>query len=65
MLFPALAALGGAFFFLVLRVQGADGSFPRPLEPEEEARLRDGAYQKKLAAVLLSVVQEEKSAPFP
>ena len=33
--------------------------------PEEEARLRDGAYQKKLAAVLLSVVQEEKSVRFP
>ena len=28
-------------------------------------RLRDGAYQKKLAAVLLSVVQEEKSVRFP
>ena len=25
MLFPALFALGGAFFFLILRVQGADG----------------------------------------
>lgn len=33
--------------------------------PEEEARLRDGDYQKKLAAVLLSVVQEEKSVRFP
>ena len=29
MLFPALLALGGAFFFFVLRVQGADGSFPQ------------------------------------
>lgn len=39
MLFPALFALGGAFFFLVLRVQGADGSFPKPLSPEQEAEL--------------------------
>ena len=39
MLFPALLALGGAFFFFVLRVQGADGSFPKPLTPEEESRL--------------------------
>lgn len=39
MLFPALFALGGAFFFFVLRVQGADGSFPRPLSPEKEAEL--------------------------
>ncbi len=39
MLFPALFALGGAFFFLVLRVQGADGSFPKPLPPEKEAEL--------------------------
>ena len=39
MLFPALLALGGAFFFFVLRVQGADGSFPKPLTPEEEGRL--------------------------
>ncbi len=39
MLFPALAALGGAFFFFVLRVQGADGCFPRPLSAEEEAKL--------------------------
>ena len=37
--FPALLALGGAFFFFVLRVQGADGSFPKPLTPEEESRL--------------------------
>ena len=37
MLFPALFALGGAFFFFVLRVQGADGSFPKPLTPDEEA----------------------------
>ena len=39
MLFPALAALGGAFFLFVLRVQGADGCFPRPLSAEEEAKL--------------------------
>ena len=39
MLFPALFALGGAFFFLILRVQGADGCFPRPLSPEKEAEL--------------------------
>ena len=39
MLFPALFALGGAFFFFVLRVQGADGSFPKPLTPDEEAVL--------------------------
>lgn len=39
MLFPALLALGGACFFLVLRVQGADGSFPKPLSPDEEAEL--------------------------
>ncbi|MDO5142019.1 MAG: RNA polymerase sporulation sigma factor SigK [Eubacteriales bacterium] len=39
MLFPALLTLGGAFFFLVLRVQGADGSFPKPLPPDEEAAL--------------------------
>ena len=39
MLFPALFALGGAFFFLVLRVQGADGSFPKPLPPDKEAEL--------------------------
>ena len=39
MLFPALFALGGAFFFFVLRVQGADGCFPRPLSPEKEAEL--------------------------
>ena len=39
MLFPALFALGGAFFFFVLRVQGADGSFPKPLTPDEEAAL--------------------------
>ena len=39
MLFPALLALGGACFFLVLRVQGADGSFPKPLSPAEEAEL--------------------------
>ena len=48
MLFPALFALGGAFFFFVLRVQGADGSFPKPLTPDEEAVLlrrmqQDGA----------------------
>lgn len=56
MLFPALAALGGAFFFLVLRVQGADGSFPRPLEPEEEARLlrqflEEGDQQARAALI--------------
>ncbi len=39
MLVPALLALGGAFFFFVLRVQGADGSFPKPLGPEEEKEL--------------------------
>ena len=39
MLFPALFALGGAFFLFVLRVQGADGSFPKPLTPDEEAVL--------------------------
>ena len=39
MLFPALFALGGAFFFLVLRVHGADGSFPKPLPPDKEAEL--------------------------
>lgn len=39
MLFPALFALGGAFFFFVLRVQGADGCFPKPLSPEKEAEL--------------------------
>ena len=39
MLFPALFALGGAFFFLVLRVQGTDGSFPKPLPPDKEAEL--------------------------
>ena len=39
MLFPALFALSGAFFFFVLRVQGADGSFPKPLTPDEEAVL--------------------------
>lgn len=39
MLFPALFALGGAFIFLVLRVQGADGSFPKPLSPDKEAEL--------------------------
>lgn len=39
MLFPALAALGGAFFLFALRVQGADGCFPRPLSAEEEAKL--------------------------
>lgn len=39
MLLPALLALGGACFFLVLRVQGADGSFPKPLTPDEEAEL--------------------------
>ena len=56
MLFPALAALGGAFFFLVLRVQGVDGSFPRPLEPEEEARLlrrylEEGDQQARAALI--------------
>ena len=39
MLFPALFALGGAFFFFVLRVQGVDGCFPKPLTPEKEAEL--------------------------
>ena len=39
MLFPALFALGGAFFFLILRVQGADGCFPKPLTPDKEAEL--------------------------
>lgn len=39
MLFPALLALGGAFFFFVLRVQGTDGCFPKPLTPEKEAEL--------------------------
>lgn len=39
MLFPALFALGGAFFFFVLRVQGTDGCFPKPLTPEKEAEL--------------------------
>ncbi len=39
MLIPALLAFGGAVFVFVLRVQGADGSFPKPLEPEEEKEL--------------------------
>ena len=39
MLFPALFALGGAFFFLILRVQGADGCFPKQLTPDKEAEL--------------------------
>lgn len=39
MLLPALFALGGALFVFVLRVQGADGSFPKPLSQEEERRL--------------------------
>lgn len=39
MLFPALLALSGAFFFFVLRVQGVDGSFPKPLSPEKEHEL--------------------------
>lgn len=39
MLIPALFALGGAFFFFVLRVQGTDGSFPKPLSPEKEQEL--------------------------
>lgn len=39
MLFPALVALGGAFFFFVLRVQGTDGCFPQPLTPDREAEL--------------------------
>ncbi|WP_283672925.1 RNA polymerase sporulation sigma factor SigK [Butyricicoccus sp. Marseille-Q5471] len=39
MLLSALLALGGAFFFLVLRVQGSGGSFPKPLSPEEEHEL--------------------------
>ena len=46
MLLPALAALGGAFFFLVLRVQGADGSFPRPLSPAEESELLQKMQQE-------------------
>ncbi len=39
MLIPALFALGGVFFFFILRVQGADGSFPQPLSPDEEKEL--------------------------
>ncbi|MGI6181271.1 MAG: sigma-70 family RNA polymerase sigma factor [Agathobaculum sp.] len=39
MLLHALAALGGLFFFFVLRVQGADGAFPKPLSPEKEREL--------------------------
>lgn len=39
MFWTALLALSGAFFFFVLRVQGADGSFPKPLSPEEEQDL--------------------------
>ncbi len=39
MLIPALFALSGAFFFFVLRIQGVDGSFPRPLSQEDEREL--------------------------
>ena len=40
MLFPAfICARSAHFFFFVLRVQGADGSFPKPLTPDEEAVL--------------------------
>ena len=46
MLFPALFALGGAFFFFVLRVQGTDGCFPRPLSPEKEAELLQKMQQE-------------------
>lgn len=50
MLLPALLALSGAFFFFVLRVQGVDGSFPRPLAPEEEHELLEKVQQGDEAA---------------
>jgi len=39
MVFPALLGAVGAFFFFVLRVQGVDGSFPKPLSIEKEREL--------------------------
>ena len=50
MLFPALFALGGAFFFFVLRVQGADGCFPKPLSPEKEAELLQKMQKKPVSS---------------
>ena len=57
MLFPALFALGGAFFFFVLRVQGADGSFPRPLSTEEEAALLRRMQQQGDAAAREKLIE--------
>ena len=46
-----LAALGGAFFLFVLRVQGADGCFPRPLSAEEEAKLLKKMREEMLVTI--------------